>query len=490
MNPTPESPERSAREQPGDRVREPAPGGPPPGSAAPGATEEARFRKAMAFLSSFTDYEQILLQAPARTTFDLGRLERLLERFGAPHRGPRPVIHVTGTKGKSSVVWICEALLRAHGLRTFRFISPHVEDVRERLAVDGRSIDAGAFADLVDLLEPEVRRIRRESPADLPSFFEAMTVMGFLCAERAGVGASVLEVGLGGRLDATNVVDPTVSVITGVALDHTRILGSTIEAIAGEKAGIIKKGRPVICGLAPGDPGFEVIQNRWLEVGGPRFAYPGAGMELESCALTRRADGRPGLEISGMAGPFRFRDFRLGLGGPRQGWNAVMALAAAAEVLASQGRALEEDAARSALGDLAIPGRAEFLAGAPPIILDGAHTAESVAALAEMIDALWPDRPLHVVCGMTRDRDPERVLAPLRSRALSLSCARLPSPRSHEPDELAVRLAAAGFAAAAARDEPFLALERAIAEAGGDGLVLVTGSLYLVGALRRGVARG
>lgn len=490
MNQTPEGPERGTGEQPGDRAREPAPGSAPPGSGAPRAAEEGRFRKAMAFLSSFTDYEQILLQAPARTTFDLGRLERLLGRFGAPHRGPRPVIHVTGTKGKSSVVWICEALLRAHGLRTFRFISPHVEDVRERLAVDGRSIDAGAFADLVDLLEPEVRRIRGESPEDLPSFFEAMTVMGFLCAERAGADASVLEVGLGGRLDATNVVDPTVSVITGVALDHTRILGSTIEAIAGEKAGIIKAGRPVICGLAPGDAGFDVIRNRWMEVGGPRFTCPGAGMELESCTLIRRPDGGPGLEISGVAGPFRFRDLRLGLGGPRQGWNAVMALAAAEEMLASQGRALEEDAVRAALGDLVIPGRAEFFAGAPPIVLDGAHTAESVAALALMIDALWPDRPLHVVCGLTRDRDPERVLAPLRPRALSLSCARLPSPRSHDASELATRLAEAGFPAAAARDEPARALERAITGAGSDGLVLVTGSLYLVGALRPGVARG
>lgn len=441
----------------------------------------ARFPRAMEFLSSFTDYEQLVLRAPARTTFDLGRLERLLRRLGSPHER-RPVLHVTGTKGKSSVTIMADAVLRAHGLRTFRFLSPHVENVRERLAVDGRPVDPDTWADLVDLLRPEVARLEREDPDDLPSFFEATAVMGFLLAARRNTQASVLEVGLGGRLDATNVVPaPAACLITNVAYDHTRILGSTLQAIAAEKAGILKGGHPAGTLLGPGHEAFAVIRRRARELACP-LAHPGAGLELWDLQAGRGEDGGPRLRFNGRAGELLLRNVELRAGAEHQAWNALLAVWGAARVLEECGREAEAPACLRALSGLRLPARAEWFPGRPPVLLDGAHTRESLAALRRVVDLVAPPGPVRLVCGLTRDRDPATVLEPLLDRCADVRAVPLPSPRTHDPRVLADAAAAAGVRALVDPD-PAAALQAARSQ-GPEGLVVVAGSLYLAGALR------
>ena len=437
---------------------------------------------ALRFLASFTDWEQLLHRAPARDTFDLGRIDRLLDRVGNPHIG-RPVVHVTGTKGKSSTVMMVDALLRAHGLRTFRFLSPHVIDVTERLAIDGEPIDEATFVELVARLEPIVENIRVECPDDLPSFFEAMTVMGFSCAADHDVDVLVLEVGLGGRLDATNVVDPTVAIVTSVALDHVRILGSTVEEIAREKAGILKPGRHAVTGLIPGHPAFDGILHRARELGCP-LRYPGDGLRLISCEETVASDGAPRVVFSAAIDDILFDDVALAAGSPHPAVNALCALAATDIVLRAQDMAIDPERAREALSHLRLPGRCELVLGDPPVLLDGAHTRESVDDLVAVARRSAIQRPVHLLCGMTRDRSPEHVLENAAALAASVTATELDTPRSLPAADVIAGLPSARDSDALSNVDQ--ALERAASKARADGgMVLVVGSLYLAGAVLR-----
>lgn len=437
---------------------------------------------ALGFLASFTDWEQLLHRAPARGTFDLGRIDRLLERMGGPHQG-RPVVHVTGTKGKSSTVMMADALLRAHGLRTFRFISPHVLDVTERLAIDGDPIDLATFVGLVSHIRPVVERIQAECPEDLPSFFEAIAVMGFLCAAQQDVDVLVLEVGLGGRLDATNVVDPTVSVVTSIALDHVRILGSTLEEIATEKAGILKPGRPAVTGVAPGHPAFDSIAERARLLACP-LSHPGDGLELIACEEMVADDGTPRVVFSAAIGEVRFDDVVLAAGSRHQAVNAMCALAATEAVLRARGAAIDPQRARDALSRLRLPGRCQFVSGDPPVLLDGAHTRESVDDLVAVAKRVAGKRPVHLLCGMTRDRSPASVLASAVAVAASITATELDTPRSLSAADVVASIGPERDAKAL--PDAGQALERATAQARADGgIVLVVGSLYLAGAILR-----
>lgn len=440
--------------------------------------------EALNFLSSFTDWEQLLHKAPARTTFDLGRLERLLQRFDAPHRG-RPVAHVTGTKGKSSVVMMTDALLLGHGLQTFRFLSPHVIHVTERLAVNGTDIADDTFVDLVRRLRPEIEAIRDSRPEDLPSFFEAMTVMGFLCARDSDVDALVLEVGLGGRLDATNVVDPAVAVVTSVALDHTRILGDTVEKIAVEKAGILKPGRPAVTGLTPDHAGFAVVAKRAADLGCP-LAYPGNGLHVHRCEETVDDQGTPLVRFDARVGSTEFEGLRLVAGARHQADNAVCAIAAATAVLEARGASIDVDVVRDTLARLRLRGRCQYFPGEVPALIDGAHTTESVADLVRTARRIAAGRPVHLLCGLTRDRTPDDVLGQAVAMAASVTTTELPTPRSLPATDVLGGLTLARDGAALPR--PDEAWERAVRRARADGgMVLVTGSLYLAGEILKRV---
>ena len=432
----------------------------------------------MAYLKGFTDYEQVLHKIPPRSTFDLGRLERLLSRLGSPHHG-MPIVHITGTKGKTSTTWMTETILRSQGLKTFRFTSPHVETIHERLAIGGVPVTDEQFAALVNSLRPEVDRILVETPEDTPSFFEMMTVMGFLLARNENVDVLVLEVGLGGRLDATNVVDPTISIITSIALDHERILGSTLPAIAAEKAGIIKQRRPVIVGLTDDHEGLPTILDKAAHMNAPVLQR---GDAFEVTRTDQASTWREGPALSGEIRLQRewWEGLSLRAGAPHQLENAAMALLASQRILEETGRPVDMSAAFRALAELTIPARAEWFPGHPPVLLDGAHTEASLKSLMRLVENLEVPGPLTLLMGLTRDRVGKGLIEVTQSCASHTLLSPLPSSRSWNPED--------GVALCPDRaekvDSPQKGLEQALETTPPDGLVVVCGSLYLAGAIR------
>jgi dihydrofolate synthase/folylpolyglutamate synthase len=451
--------------------------------AAPPVVRSLAMRRALRFLASFTDYEQKLPKGPLRAAFDLDRLRTFLGELGHPARGV-PAIHITGTKGKTSTTYFADALLAAHGLRTFRFISPHVERINERLACSGVEVTDEAFAAAVDRLRAPIRRIQRARREATPTFFECLTVLGFLIAEDSRADALVMEVGLGGRLDATNVLENSIAVVTSIGLDHVHILGHTHDAIAGEKAGIFKPGHDVILGLVPGDRGFGPLEARALALGCP-IIRPGLGISVLNARPGVSDRGAPELRASVNVLGQSFLDLRLQAGPPHQALNAALALAACSRLLKSRGRSIDASTAAAALARVHIPGRAERLNAKTPIILDGAHTAESVGEAVHTAARLSASGEIHALVGVTREREVESVFRELGRASARVTATTIPNPRAMSAAQLATRLRRLQIEVVAEPDLE-VALESAEAAAAAAGLpLLVTGSLYLVGEVRR-----
>jgi dihydrofolate synthase/folylpolyglutamate synthase len=384
-----------------------------------------------------------------------------LARLGDPQRR-FPALHIAGTNGKGSVAAMLESMLAAAGYRVGLYTSPHLVDLTERIRVGGRDI---AAEDLV-ALAAEIRAVVTGGGIDL-TFFEFLTVMAFLHFARAGIGVAVVEVGLGGRLDATNVVDPAACAITTIGLDHVQWLGTTIDAIAAEKGVIIKPGRPVVLGRIEGEAS-AVLTSIAATVGAPVAV-------CDRDYRIRPGDG--GLEFEGLG--WRIANLRVGLRGAHQRDNAATALA----VLACVRGVLPvgDDAIRRGLAEVRWPGRLEVLARAPLTILDGAHNAEGIAALVRELPALIDRRPLHLVFAVMGDKDWRPMveqLAPLCTEAVVTEV--LP-PRG--APAAAVADAFRPFCGTLVEPDPVRAWRRVTESAGRADAILATGSLFLVGAL-------
>ncbi len=390
----------------------------------------------------------------------LGRVRALLEAIGSPERG-LACVHLTGSKGKGSSALACEALLRACGRRVGTFTSPHLESWLERFRLDGESVPLETLAAVLRDLHPVLERLR-DDPDLRPSFFDVITALAFELFRRQGVDAAVFEVGLGGRLDSTNVLEPRVSVLTTVELEHTDKLGSTVEQIAREKVGIMRSGVPFVYGgLLPG--ARDVVLARAIAEDTPlEEVLPGHVLSRPDGIAFSLADGR------------RVKSAVLGA---HQAANLALAVRAA-ELF--QGAELDADAL-AALADLRLPGRLELLGS---VILDSAHTRESAWALRRVLDDLWPERPVVLALSVGRDKDAGALLAALapRARACVVTCAE--PVRAWRPEELAPFARAAGIAHVEARDEPLAAVARARELCGPDDLVVATGSFYFAGAVR------
>ncbi|MDI3281469.1 MAG: folylpolyglutamate synthase/dihydrofolate synthase family protein, partial [Bacillota bacterium] len=446
--------------------------------------------------------------------WDLGleRMRLLLGLLGHPEEA-LSWVHVAGTNGKGSTSALIAAALQGAGLRVGFYTSPHLERYEERMVLlEGRErrpglwgwpgaqeIAAEEFRALLGEIKPAAEEVERRLGRGAPTEFEVLTAAAFLFFARSGAQIGVAEVGLGGRLDATNVLRPQVSVITHVALDHQDRLGSTIAEIAREKAGIIKEGRPVV--VAPQSREVagilaEVARERRAPV---EWVVPAGAAEVPGQA-GGGPEGRRGLEAGGRSwftplavdaagGRFLFTgrlgrelELRVRLLGEHQIANAATA-AAAAGLLAEQGWPLDVEALRWGLGAVHWPGRLELIEGEPPVLLDGAHNPDGVSTLVAALGRLFPRRRAVAVVGILKDKDVKemvRLLAPVVGAAV---CTRPPSPRAAEPEQLAGAFAACGCPARAA-EEPREALELARKLAGAQGLVCVCGSLYLVGAVR------
>ncbi len=446
------------------------------------------FAAAMAWLGTFTDWEQL---KPAKNSapagagcFGLQRIQHLLRALGNPEM-QRPCLHITGTKGKSSTACYAAAILQAHGVKVFRYLSPHVERVHERLQLNGSDIGDADFAALADQLRGPVEAVRTQQPELLPTFFEATTAMGFLHALHAD--CSVLEVGLGGRLDATNVVRPVAAVITSIGLDHTQLLGSTRAQVAAEKAGIIKASTPVLIGLTNADAGFSTIAGTAAALLAP-LLHAGDHFRVSRCEYFTFDDGAPGLRFDGVAAGIALKGVELQAGSEHQAMNALLAIGGAALMLAHLGKRFDVDAARNALRSAKLPARAEWFppregANTAPVLLDGAHTAESVEAVLQVAQRLAAGRPVHALVGLTAERGPATVFAALRA-CQSITATTIPGPRALPAAQLAAALEASlRTPAIHTVPAPLDALRHAQTQSAG-GLLLVVGSLYLAGALR------
>jgi dihydrofolate synthase/folylpolyglutamate synthase len=340
-------------------------------------SQHSAYQAALDYIFSFVDFSKTHTANLAPENFDLKRMYDLLERLGNPQKS-YPSIHIAGTKGKGSTAALCSSALTAGGYKTGLYTSPHLEDFTERIQVDGESIPHEDLVALVETIKPHV--------AEIPgiSTFEITTALGFSYFANEKVDAAVLEVGLGGRLDATNVITPLVSVITSISIDHVPILGTTLAEIAGEKAGIIKDGVPVVS--APQQPeALAVIREAAARAGAPLQVV---GTDVEFAAGSHTLDGQEFTILDEQGRQVRLR---IPLLGNHQVENAATAWTAL-HAAAAGGLALQRDAIAAGFESVQWPGRFEILQRNPFILLDAAHNEDSARRLLETLEEYLPGR--------------------------------------------------------------------------------------------------
>lgn len=409
--------------------------------------------------------------------WDLNNVRAVLERLGHPERKFASV-HIAGTNGKGSVAAMVDSILRAAGYRTGLYTSPHLVRINERIAVQGVAAGDGEFAAAFSAISGSVESLLAEGTLPHhPSYFECLTAMALWHFARAGVGMAVLEVGLGGRLDATNIVTPEVAVITSIDFDHERYLGHSIEKIAGEKAGIIKPGVPVI-NAAEHPVARRVVAARAAELGAPvvdvESSYRAEGVRAADFGRYEFvACGPEGFSLS-LAPPLR---------GAFQVRNALVA-AAVAQQLVARGWRIQDRAIAEGVAAAGWPGRMELVRRQPLLFLDGAHNPAGARQVVRFWEEHLAGRRIHLVYGTVRDKAVGEVAELLFPRAASVVVTQPTTPRAASADTLA-QLARALTAEVSLEPEPARALARAIERAGAEEAVFVTGSLFLVGDCQR-----
>ena len=408
-----------------------------------------------------------------RARLGLGAISALLTRVGAPQRG-LPCLHVAGSKGKGSVALFAECLLGGAGVRVGVFTSPHLVRWTERFRIDGVEVDDEALAAVLTRLRPHVDALRDGD--DPPSFFDATTAAALMLFSEAGVDVAVLEVGLGGRLDSTNVCEPAATAVTSIELEHTDRLGETQAEIAFEKAGIAKSGVPLVTGPLS-DEAREVVEARAAEVGAPLVAWcVDFGVEAtERPEAFRWFDGTDALE------------FELGVLGAHQPVNAAIALSCVKRLpIVDRGRLLSS--AAESLANARLPGRVELFGREPLVVIDGAHTAASAGVLAEAVGHL-EHSAAHLVLSVSMGKDVETLCRRLGRLAKRVTVTRADPHRSLAPDALAeIVRRVAPAAEVHVVEDPRAAVREAFALLDSTDLFLVAGSVYLAGVAREVLA--
>lgn len=437
----------------------------------------ATLEDAAAWLGGLVDLER--LQDLRRVRLDLEPARRLLARLGDPQRG-LSVLHVAGSKGKGSTALLAESVLCAAGERVGTFTSPHLERWTERFRLDGAEVDGARLAAAVERIRPHVEALRAEDPSGAPSFFDAATAAALVLFRDARVDRAILEVGLGGRLDSTNVVEPAVACVTTIELEHTEKLGDTLEAIAGEKAGIVKPGAPVVCGdLAP--EALAVVEARARAAGVPLARL---GRDFRVDVLEASLDG---LRLR-LADDELEVEARMPVLGAHQAANAALAVACVRRLPGAPAAGALGDAVARGLAQVRLPGRVELLGRAPWRIADGAHTAASARALAQALGVV-PRGRARLVLSVSAGKNLPEILAALVPQFDEVTVTRADAVRSLDPAAVAAAVRAAAPAVAVhAVPNPFLALRAARAGLGERDLVCATGSVYLAGIARRVLA--
>lgn len=446
-------------------------------------------RDAVSFLYGRLDYERATVIPYQESHFPLERMRRLCSLLGDPHVGLR-VVHVAGTKGKGSTTTMISSILSAAGYRTGSYTSPHLRSVEERIAVNGCPCTSDELVELVRQVQPAVLtmdqdRVTSDDVLPGPTYFEILTAMAFLHFRHVGADVTVLEVGLGGRLDSTNVCEPICCVITSISRDHVIQLGPTLRAIAREKAGILKPGVPVISGVVRGSA-RQVIIATARQLDAP-VRQLGRDFQCESRPgdLTRTGE-RPWTMDYREPGCTDLTDLHLGVLGQHQHANASLAIAACHQ-LQRRGFKISESAYREGLDRVRCPARVEVLTANPLTILDTAHNEASLMALLQTLHDVWPGRPIVAVFGTTRGKEFRAMLRRLLPCARQLVLTQYQeSPRAESVDRLVAAARAlqrvhadARACSIVVRDDPKSALQTARDLARDQDITCITGSFFL-----------
>ena len=426
---------------------------------------EVEYNKALDYLYSFVDYSMKHISELAKAEFNLDRMFALMKELGDPHT-KYPIIHVAGTKGKGSVSALCASGLKVAGYKVGLYTSPHLLDYTERIQINGEPISHEQLVELVEEIKPAVARIPKLTT------FEITTAIAFLTFAKQNVQAAVFEVGLGGRLDATNVLTPKVSVITSLSYDHMAILGDTLAKIAGEKAGIIKKGVPVVSSPQK-EEALQVLERVAKERNCP-FVLVGEDVKFER--LTSSLDGQS-LRITDEL-RLSTLDVRLPLLGLNQIENAATAYAA----LKTSGIGISDEAIKKGFAEVKWPARFQVVRREPPVVIDSAHNRDSALHLRETLDENFPDRPVIMVFCALEDKDIPGMLGELKPRLERVVATRADHPRAPSAEWLAEQVKKVGIPVETVTPVAS-ALERALELAGEQKLVLSAGSVAFAGEI-------
>jgi dihydrofolate synthase/folylpolyglutamate synthase len=463
------------------------------------------YREALDYLNSFTNYEKVPGLAESIEEDGLERVNLLMRLLGRPHRTFKSVL-IAGTKGKGSVAAMLESILRHNGHHVGLYTSPHLHSMRERVRVDGKMIPARDLARIVAYIRDVVRRIQGlGDPTLVPTTYELITALAFIYFHEQDIEIAVLEVGLGGRLDATNIVTPIASIITSISYDHMQILGDTLSEIAFEKAGIIKEGGRVI--VAPQEQEAMAMITYVAEQQGAELIAVGRDAYISTGSLPKIIGDDHGLPVYQVF-TVGFDDnddneqegvttsVSLPLLGNHQQINAALALASL-PVLVDEGVELNRDDVLTGLRNVHWPGRFEIVNKEPTVIVDGAHNLDSLSRLHHTVAQLFHRHRMVLVLGISRDKDLDGMIGEVAEWSESILdiqverviVTRSHHPRSADPQELALKAAEKGLLVeieptveqALARAE---AVALSVMERNLPVLVLVTGSLFTVAEAR------
>lgn len=405
----------------------------------------------------------------------LERIKYLADALGNPQNSYR-TIHVGGTNGKGSTCHVIYSILRNQGYGVGLYTSPHLNIFNERIVVDGREITDSAISDFINMIKPVLETMEKIPGIGPPSYFEVTTALAFEYFKKKKVDYVVVEVGLGGRFDATNIVEPVVSIITNISVDHTEFLGDEIHEIAFEKAGIIKHGIPVVTS-GENPIALEVIEKKAGEIGSPVVV-----MHKEMIIRERMAIN--GQHFSLLAPDFRYNDLFIPMLGEFQVMNASLAICAV-EMMKKAGIEIGEGSIRGGLSTTWVPGRVELFDGKPGILMDCAHNHSGFIALNHILEEkIFHGRKKVLLFSMLNNKDISNSLNSIRGPVDKVIITSLKTKRGASRDVLVQGAAKAGMDFVFIHDAE-TAFEMSKKEAGENGMVIVAGSFYLVGEVRK-----
>jgi dihydrofolate synthase / folylpolyglutamate synthase len=431
------------------------------------------YDQAVKFLSGLTDYEKSPLPLSGSGNYDLRRMEELLQAMGNPHKG-RKTVHIAGTKGKGSTSSMIAGILAAAGYKTGLFTSPHLFSWQERIALNGRQITKKDFTGLAAAIRPYVLEINSRSHYGRLTTFEVLTAMAFAYFCLKNVDIQVLEVGMGGRLDSTNVANGDVCVITSISLDHTQVLGDTVEKIAGEKAGIIKSGSVVIS--APQTPVAAKVIARKCRLLNARLTVAGSDLTW------KRISSDYSRQVFSVKSRQREYQLSIPLLGDHQLENATCAIAAV-EALQTMGLNINYREIVRGMADINWPARLQILGTTPLLVIDGAHNVYSVRTIISSIKKYFKYKKAIVIFGSSSDKDIRGMARELAGFASHMILTASKHARAASPDYLKKEFIKAGLRPVISENSR-CALADALERAGKEDIILVTGSLFLAAEIK------